>query len=141
MLLIGAGLLICSFLRLQRTDLGCDPHGLLTFRYRFASTDYSKPISNYKGLVPWDVNLMPVAQFRQIFDRLQTVPGVIAVGGSMYPRFTGNKPVNFTISGQDARQRRRRFRRFLSGFAQFLRGYENQAVARFKPSRRPASTL
>ena len=31
MLLIGSGLLIRSFLKIQAVDLGCDPRGLLTF--------------------------------------------------------------------------------------------------------------
>ncbi len=39
MLLIGSGLLIRSFLQLQGADLGCDPHGLLTFRYRFPKSN------------------------------------------------------------------------------------------------------
>jgi putative ABC transport system permease protein len=100
MLLIGAGLLIRSFLQLENADLGSDPHGLLTFRYRFASNDYGKPINNFKGLVLWELNLTPTAQFRRIFDRLQGVPGIISVGGSAFPPFTGNNPVNFTIEGK-----------------------------------------
>ncbi len=100
MLLIGAGLLIRSFLRLQATDLGCDPHGLLTFRYRFAENQYGKPIGNYKGLVLWELSSVPAAQFRQVFERLQGVPGVRSVGGDAFPPLTGSNPVNFTIEGK-----------------------------------------
>lgn len=49
MLLIGSGLLIRSFLQLQGADLGCDPRGLLTFRYRFPQNQFGKPVGTYRG--------------------------------------------------------------------------------------------
>ena len=49
MLLIGSGLLIRSFLELQGADLGCDPHGLLTFRYRFPEKQFGKPVGTIMG--------------------------------------------------------------------------------------------
>jgi putative ABC transport system permease protein len=99
MLLIGAGLLIRSFLGLEGADLGCDPHGLLTFRYRFGG-NHGQPIGNYHGLVLWEMNNIPTTQFQQVFERLETIPGARSVAGAVFPPLTGNNPVNFTIDGK-----------------------------------------
>ncbi len=61
MLLIGSGLLIRSFLQLQGANLGCDPHGLLTFRYRFPEKQYGKPVGIYHGLPIWELSDVPSA--------------------------------------------------------------------------------
>ena len=101
MLLIGSGLLIRSFLALQRAELGCDPKGLLTFRYRFAENRYGKPVSNYRGLVLWEMSPEPPLAFKRVLDRLQTLPGVRSAAGIVYPPMTGSFGVNFTIEGKD----------------------------------------
>jgi putative ABC transport system permease protein len=102
MLLIGSGLLIRSFLQLQGADLGCDPHGLLTFRYRFPQNRYGKPVGTYHGKPLWELSDVPPASIERVFERLQTVPGLVSVGGSVYPPLTGNNPMPFTIPGRDA---------------------------------------
>jgi putative ABC transport system permease protein len=101
MLLIGSGLLIRSFLRLQGADLGCDPHGLLTFRYRFPDKRFSKPVGPYNGKVLWELSEVPAATITRVFQRLQTVPGLRSVAGVVYPPLTGSNPLPFTIPGRE----------------------------------------
>ena len=100
MLLIGSGLLIRSFLQLQGADLGCDTSGLLTFRYRFTEKQGGKPVGIYKGLPLWEMSAVPTATLTRVFERLQTVPGVLSVGASTYPPITTNYPLDFTIDGR-----------------------------------------
>ena len=102
MLLIGSGLLIRSFLTLQGADLGCDPHGLLTFRYRFPQNRYGKPVGFYHGTPLWELSDVPASSITRVFERLQSVPGVRSVGGTVYPPLTGNNPMLFTIEGRSA---------------------------------------
>jgi len=101
-LLIGSGLLIRSFLELQNADLGCDPNGLLTFRYRFGGPQFSKPVGAYHGMVLWEISPLPAAAMTRAFERLQAVPGVRSAAGAVYPPLTGNYPLPFTIAGHDA---------------------------------------
>jgi putative ABC transport system permease protein len=101
MLLIGSGLLIRSFLQLQGADLGCDPHGLLTFRYRFPQTRFAKAVGAYHGRPPWEMSDVPPAAITRVFERLQSVPGLLSVGGSVYPPLTGNYSMPFTIHGRE----------------------------------------
>ena len=102
MLLIGSGLLIRSFLQLQGADLGCDPHGLLTFRYRFPQNRFAKPVGAYHGLPLWELSDVPPAAITRVFERLQTVPGLHSVAGTVYPPLSGNNPLPFTIPGREA---------------------------------------
>ncbi len=102
MLLIGSGMLIRSFLQLQGADLGCDPHGLLTFRYRFVEQQWAKPVGTYHGTPLWEMSDVPPATITRILDRLQTVPGVRSVAGSVIPPMVGNSPLQFAIQGREA---------------------------------------
>jgi putative ABC transport system permease protein len=99
-LLIGSGLLIRSFLKLQGADLGCDPRGLLTFRYRFSEGQFGKPAGPYHGMVLFDMSPIPPAAFTRVFERLETVPGVRSAAGIVYPPLTGYNPMTFTIDGR-----------------------------------------
>ena len=101
MLLIGAGLLIRSFVELQRADLGCDPNGLLTFRYRYPENRFSKALGPYHGLVLWDIREEPSLGIERVFERLQTVPGVRQAAGTVYPPLTGSNPAPFAIEGRE----------------------------------------
>jgi putative ABC transport system permease protein len=100
MLLIGSGLLIRSFLRLQRADLGCQPKGLLTFRYRFTEKQFGKPVGIYHGLPLWEMSTKPPAAFLQVLERLRTAPGVRSAAGIVFPPMTGNYPMTFSIEGR-----------------------------------------
>jgi putative ABC transport system permease protein len=74
MLLVGAGLLIKSFLRLQEIRPGFNPHNVLI-------ANLALPGAKYK-------DQQFVEFFRQLKERLETAPGVQAVGGSV------NLPLN-----------------------------------------------
>src|SRR5262249_7769684 len=67
-LLIGAGLLIRSFARLQGVPPGFNPHGVLTFDLTMTGRKY--------GDKPAILNA-----YRQIWDRLEHLPGAKAAGG------------------------------------------------------------
>jgi putative ABC transport system permease protein len=75
MLLVGAGLLIKSFLRLQEVRLGFNAHNVLTAHLALQGPKYNK-------------DQQCVEFFRQLKERLETEPGVQAVGGSV------NLPLN-----------------------------------------------
>jgi putative ABC transport system permease protein len=100
MLLIGSGLLIRSFLALQGADLGCQPTGLLTFRYLFAEKQFGKPVGMYQGLPLWEMSARPPVAFTRVLERLKTVQGVQSVAGIVYPPMTGSYPMTFTIQGK-----------------------------------------
>ena len=100
MLLVGAGLLIRSFLQIQGADLGCDPKGLLTFRFRFLEKQGGKPIGIYNNVPLWEMSPAPTTELVRVFDRLKSVPGVLSVGASIYPPICLNYPMNFTIEGR-----------------------------------------
>jgi predicted permease len=71
-LLIGAGLLIETFVRLSDVRLGFDPHPILT-------ADITRPMTdgfNTPSQIPF---------FNQVLDQLRTVPGVIAAGAATRP--------------------------------------------------------
>ena len=99
-LLIGSGLLIRSFLKMQGADLGCDPSGLLTFNIRMNPQQFVKPVSPYKGAVLQEIAPVVTENFRQIFDRVRSIPGVESAGGTVFPPLTGNAPINFSIEGR-----------------------------------------
>src|SRR5262249_47990330 len=66
-LLIGAGLLIRSFIRLQNVDLGFNPERLLTLRVELSESKAQ------------DLTRIPNF-YQQVIDRAQALPGVDAVG-------------------------------------------------------------
>jgi putative ABC transport system permease protein len=70
MLLVGAGLLIKSFLRLQEVRPGFNAHNVLTAHLSLQGPKYKK-------------DRQYVEFFRQLKERLEAEPGVQAVGGSV----------------------------------------------------------
>ncbi|PYV45968.1 MAG: hypothetical protein DMG06_00335 [Acidobacteria bacterium] len=80
-LLIGAGLLIRSFQRLTRVELGYNPTNTLTARIFLPEVKYSRPQQ-------W------TAFFQQLLDRVKTLPGVQSVGLTSQLPLTG-----FTLMG------------------------------------------
>jgi putative ABC transport system permease protein len=86
-LLVGAGLMIKSFLRLQQVDPGFDPEHLLT-------AEISLPRSKYDG--------QNMAVFHeQLLDRLTALPGVASAGAiSSLPLSGTDADTSFFIDGQ-----------------------------------------
>jgi putative ABC transport system permease protein len=102
-LLIGAGLMINSFVRVQKNDLGADPHNVLSFDFRFAQTDAIKPYARYRGLGLWDVSPLPALTFDRIVERVRTVPGVVSVAAiNRVPLSSGGIQMPFLIEGRPA---------------------------------------
>src|SRR4029079_8941976 len=58
-LLIGAGLMINSFVRVQKNPLGADARNVLTCDFRCAQNDAIKPYARYRGVGLWDVMPLP----------------------------------------------------------------------------------
>ena len=81
-LLIGSGLMVRSFLELQRIDPGFDPKGLLTFQVqsdRFLPTPQERAVA-----------------IRQLEDRLRAIPGVQSVtAASPFPLTGGFSPIRW----------------------------------------------
>jgi predicted permease len=76
-LLVAAGLTMRSFDRLTAVDVGFDPSNLLTMEYRLPINKYPSPEAQ--------------AQFhRQVIERVEAVPGVVAAAGVRALPFSGN---------------------------------------------------
>jgi putative ABC transport system permease protein len=89
-LLVGAGLMIKSFARLQAVDPGFDPGNLLTMRVLL-------PAAKYKD------ESQSVAFFRQAVQRIGALPGVSSVGTiSFLPFASLGAATDFRIEGQPA---------------------------------------
>lgn len=102
-LLIGAGLMVNSFLRVQHKDLGADPKGLLTFEFRFPQSEAIKPYSRYRGVGLWDVSPLTGLTYDRVYERMQGVPGVVSAAGiSRTPLNSTGIQMPFLIEGHPA---------------------------------------
>jgi len=87
-LLVGAGLLIQSFVRLQRVDPGFDSHNVLTLQV-------SLPQAKYRDAAQ-QTNF-----FRELLGRLRSLPGVEAAAGSNFvPISSSDEEFHFTVEGR-----------------------------------------
>jgi len=86
-LLVGAGLLIKSFRRLQEVEPGFDPRNLLTMRLFLPLSKYAEPQQRQ-------------AFFEQALKRIGSLPGVHAVGTSTWIPMLGGGDTYFTIEGK-----------------------------------------
>lgn len=102
-LLIGAGLMMSSFLRIENNDLGGDPTGLLTFDFRFPQSQLMKPVGQqYRGVGLWDISPNVALTYDRLFERVQGLPGVISAAGASRPPFAGAMGMQFKIEGRPA---------------------------------------
>ena len=102
-LLIGAGLMINSFVRVERADLGADPKGLLTFEFRFTQDETIKPFARYRGMGLWDVNPLTTVGYTRVFERMQSLPGVVSAAGISRAPLSGQGiSMPFLIEGHPA---------------------------------------
>ena len=99
-LLIGAGLMINSFLRIQNNPLGADPKGLLTFDFRFSRDEAIKAYSRYRNAGLWDVMPVTTLTFQRVYERIQGLPGVQSVAGASTPPLSGALNMGFLIEGR-----------------------------------------
>jgi putative ABC transport system permease protein len=87
-LLVGAGLLVRSFLRLQQVDPGFRPDHLLTMRLSLSGSNYA-------------TGAQAVSFFERLQGRLAALPGVVsasATTGVMLPKLANS--AGFTIEGR-----------------------------------------
>lgn len=99
-LLIGAGLMINSFMRIENNPLGADPHNLLTFDYRFARDEAIKPVARYRNQGVWEINPLTTQTFQRVFERLKTMPGVVSAAGAGSRPMYGSLEMGFWIVGR-----------------------------------------
>lgn len=86
--LIGAGLLIRSFVRLRSTDPGFQPSGLLTFRLLLGGSRNASPDRR-------------ISFVQQVGDRMLVLPGVRTVGAVNWLPLTGlGGGTTFTVEGR-----------------------------------------
>jgi putative ABC transport system permease protein len=89
-LLIGAGLLVRSFIRVQQVDPGFDPSNVLSMRLALVGPAYEKDTSR-------------MSFYQQFWERIRRLPGVEAAGGaSVLPLTGGIGWGSITIEGYDA---------------------------------------
>jgi putative ABC transport system permease protein len=86
-LLVGAGLLLRSFVQLIHVDPQFNPHSLLTMQFDLPETRYSDPHK--------------LEFYDQLLSRLEAVPGVKGVTGAWPLPFSGdNAIISFEVQGQ-----------------------------------------
>ena len=83
-LLIGAGLMMRSFMTLQRTDIGVDPSNTLTFRVGLPETQFPE-------------KEMPGRFFEQLIPKLASLPGVEGAGATTSLPAAGNIGTNALV--------------------------------------------
>jgi putative ABC transport system permease protein len=87
-LLVGAGLMMKSFMRLQNVDPGFNPERALTVSMALPQAKYAKEDQQ--------INF-----YQQLVERVETLPGVEAVGAtSLVPLSGGDLIGGFTLEGQ-----------------------------------------
>jgi putative ABC transport system permease protein len=108
MILIGAGLMLNTFLRLYNAPTGCDTRNLVTFQIRLPSGEFLKKtgvIEGNRGDNP-TVEISPRvnAVFEQIRERISAVTHVESVAAGIRPPLSesalGALARNFTIEGR-----------------------------------------
>src|ERR1041384_1233160 len=88
MLLVGAGLAVKSFVRLESVSPGFDPDGLLTMRVELPMKKYHE-------------DPQVIRFYREALERIAALPGVESVGAVSFLPFGGPAAgTGFTIEGR-----------------------------------------
>ncbi|MEP7343281.1 MAG: ABC transporter permease [Acidobacteriota bacterium] len=88
-LLVGAGLLIQTFLKLRALDIGVNPENVLTLRTQLPRSKY--------GELP-----KRAAFYQQVLERVRALPGVTAAGyGTAVPLTWKGGTSGFTVEGKE----------------------------------------
>jgi putative ABC transport system permease protein len=100
-LLIGAGLMMSSFLKLQSQKLGLDPKNVLTFEFRFGQQQMMKAVGRFRNVGLWEIYPTTGLTFERLYERVRTIPGVISAAGVSRPPASGGwMSLPFQIAGQ-----------------------------------------
>jgi predicted permease len=86
-LLVGAGLMLRTFVALQHVDLGFNPKNLLVARVIFPTGEYGTAAQKE-------------AFFRQVLPRIGSLPGVLAASESITPPADGTLTSTVTVPGR-----------------------------------------
>jgi putative ABC transport system permease protein len=90
-LLVGAGLLIQTFLRLRALDIGVNPENVLTLRTALPTNKYSEPAKR-------------TAFYQQVLERVRALPGVVSAGyTTAVPLTYKGGTSGFTVEGRERR--------------------------------------
>ena len=98
-LLIGAGLMLNSFLKLQANELGVDPENLLTFEVRVPQNELMEPIGTFRGVGLWQIFPTTGLLFDRTYQRMQTIPGVVSVAAASRPPLSGGMGTAIHVIG------------------------------------------
>ena len=101
-LLVGAGLMIHSFVRALQNELGADPTNLLTFDFRLPARDSFKAAGIFRGSGLCGISPVPAETVERVRAKLQTVPGVKSVAAVTVVLFSAGLAVAmpFVIEGR-----------------------------------------
>jgi putative ABC transport system permease protein len=87
-LLIGAGLLIQGFFRLERVSPGFEPNRILSMHVSLVGPRYAKPQQQADGM-------------QEILSRIEHVPGVVSAGSILWAPLSGLKSATtFRVAGR-----------------------------------------
>jgi putative ABC transport system permease protein len=104
MLLIGAGLMLNTFLRLYNAPTGCDTRNLITFQVRLPAGQFVKNTSVIGDNHAVEISPRVNGVFEQIRERISGFPGVASVAAGIRPPLSestlGDLTLKFTIDGQ-----------------------------------------
>src|SRR5712692_551638 len=94
LLLVGSGLMIRSLVRLQQEDRGFHPEHVLTLRVPVETLTQQRPTGKY------DTRPRQMAYYREILERVKTVPGIKAAAIVNNLPLSGiNSSLNFNLRG------------------------------------------
>jgi len=99
-LLIGAGLMMNTFLKLRANELGANPSNLLSFEFRFPQSELMKAVGQFRGVGLWEINSTVGLTNDRVLQRIQAIPGVTSAAGISRPPLTGSMSMNFSILGR-----------------------------------------
>ncbi len=94
LLLVGSGLMIRSLVRLQQEDRGFHPEHVLTLRVPVGTLTQQRPTGKY------DTRPRQMAYYREILERVKTVPGIKAAAIVNNLPLSGiNTSLNYNLRG------------------------------------------
>jgi len=97
-LLVSAGLLMKSFVRVMSRDLRFDTERLLTFEVHIPIGDYLQRRSTVDGLPYFEISPPPSIALERIYHGLRAIPGAQAVAGASSPLLNSIVVPSATIS-------------------------------------------
>jgi putative ABC transport system permease protein len=83
--LVGAGLVARSFLRLAERDLNFEPRGLVMFDVVIPIRDYARQIGLHLGFPYFEIHTPPSLVLDRVHERLAAIPGVDSIAGLSFP--------------------------------------------------------